>query len=263
MFGMGVALHFSDFVSIWQQRYLVVIGVLLQYVCMPLLAIIISYSFHLSRELTIGMIVVGSCPGGTASNVMAYLARANLALSVTLTLCSTLLAPLITPSIIYLVLSQKVEVPFFAMAESILRIVFCPLVAGLLVRHLFGRTSNTLLSYSPSVSIFSISAIIACVIALNRDLLLTFPLLIFFAVLLHNVFGLGVGYLVGKLLRSTPANRRTLALEVGMQNSGLGVSLANQFFSPVSALPGAIFSLLHNLTGTILAKWWSLRNSEK
>lgn len=262
MFCMGVTLSFSDFVKIWKQRHLVVVGILAQYICMPLLALIISYLFQLPPEITIGMVIVGACPGGTASNVMAYLAGANLALSVTMTLCSTLLAPLLTPAIIYLTLSQSVDISFIAMVQSVFWIVCFPLLDGLLLRHFFHDRFKALFDIFPSISILSISAVIACVVALNREMLLTFPLLIFAAVFFHNGLGMSIGYAIAKRLKCSDENARTLAFEIGMQNSGLGVSLATQFFSAASALPGAIFSLWHNISGIVVARLWRDRGMD-
>lgn len=150
MFGMGITLQFADFAKIWQYRGLVVVGIVLQYTCMPLCAIAISLILGLPRDLMIGMVVVGACPGGTASNVMAYLARANVALSVTLTLCSTMLAPLLTPIIVYLVLSEKVEIPFVAMVKSIFWIVIFPVLDGLVIRHFLYHRIQRIMPVFPS-----------------------------------------------------------------------------------------------------------------
>lgn len=263
MFGMGVTLKFSDFIEIWRHRGLVLAGVALQYTAMPLLAVIISLVLGLPKEAMIGMVIVGSCPGGTASNVLSYLARADVALSVTLTLCSTLLAPILTPFIIYLILSHKVEVSFLGMVQSIFWIVFFPLLAGLVLRHFFYNRIARLLSWFPTLSILMIGLVIGCVIALNSATLLTFPALTILAVILHNSLGLAVGYSAGRLFKTSSARTHTLAFEIGMQNSGLGVSLAAQFFTAAAALPGAIFSVIHNLTGVLLAKWWSIQAEKK
>lgn len=256
MFGMGVSLTFDDFKNIWKQKHLVLLGVLLQYIVMPTLAVFVSFVFQLPKEILIGMVLVGACPGGTASNVMAYLSKANLALSVTLTLLSTLLAPLLTPAIVYLILSHTVEISFFEMMKSVFWIVLFPLLDGLILRHFLYKYVKNYLAWFPSLSIICITLIIGCVTALNRQLLLTFPFLIILAVLMHNSLGLGIGYGVARLFKSSHANARTIAFEVGMQNSGLGVSLATQFFTVASALPGAIFSVMHNLTGVSLVNWW-------
>ncbi len=256
MFGMGVSLTFSDFKKLRTDKHLLLLGVSMQFIVMPLLAVLLSFTFRLSEEIFIGMVLVGACPGGTASNVMAYLSKANLVLSVTLTLLSTLLAPLITPAIVYFLLSKQVEISFFSMMKSVFWIVIFPLFDGLVLRHFLYKYVKKYLSYFPSVSIICIALIIGAVVALNRDLLLTFPVLILIAVILHNTLGMGIGYSVARLFKASKENARTLAFEVGMQNSGLGVSLATQFFTAASALPGAIFSIVHNISGVTLASKW-------
>ena len=263
MFGMGVSLTFSDFKKLKTDKHLLLLGVLMQFIVMPLLAVLLSFTFGLSEEIFIGMVLVGACPGGTASNVMAYLSKANLVLSVTLTLLSTLLAPLVTPAIVYLLLSQEVEISFFSMMKSVFWIVIFPLFDGLVLRHFLYKYVKKYLSYFPSVSIISIALIIGTVVALNRDLIMTFPILILFAVILHNTLGMGIGYSVARLFKASKENARTLAFEVGMQNSGLGVSLATQFFTAASALPGAIFSIVHNISGVILSSRWGKEESNK
>ena len=257
MFGMGVTLKFSDFLEVWERKGLVFLGVVMQYTIMPVFAVIISFLFHLPKELMIGMVIVGSCPGGTASNVIAYMARANVALSVTLTLFSTFLAPLLTPGIIYFILSKKVAISLLAMMKSVFWIVLFPLVDGLIIRHFFQKRLESFISIFPSISVLSIILIIACVVALNQRLLMDFPYLILLAVMLHNVSGLVLGYGFARFFRASKNDCRTLAIEIGMQNSGLGVSLATQFFSSASALAGAIFSVWHNISGIVLADYWS------
>lgn len=258
MFGMGITLNFSDFKGVWQHKRLVITGIIMQYTIMPILAVMIALALNLPRELMVGLIIVGACPSGTASNVMSYMGKANLALSVTLTLCTTLLAPLLTPAIIYLILSHKIAIPFWSMVSSVFWIVLFPLIDGLIIRHLLYRRIKNIIPVFPSISILCILVIIACVVGLNQKLLLTFPALIIFAVVLHNGFGLCLGYYIAKLLKAEEAEARTLAFEVGLQNSGLGVTLAAKFFTVAAALPSTIFSVWHNISGILLAKWWAL-----
>ncbi|NDV25764.1 bile acid:sodium symporter family protein [Desulfovibrio sp. JC010] len=253
MFGMGLTLEFSDFAAAIRNFRAVGLGVLLQYTVMPVLAVGLSALFGLPQEALIGMVVVGACPGGTASNVIAHLARANVALSVTMTLVSTCLAPVLTPLIIYLVLNQQIEIPFLPMVKSVFWIVIFPLVDGLVLRRLLKQRLDPLLHIFPSISIVVIAMLIACIIGLNRDMLASFPLLIFAAVALHNLGGLGAGYGAGRLSGFSHRDSLTLAIEVGMQNSGLGVALATKYFGIASALPGALFSLWHNISGILLA----------
>ena len=191
MFGMGLTLEFGDFREILRKWRLVGLGVILQYTVMPLLAVGISYTLGLPPEAAVGMVVVGACPGGTASNVIAYLARANVPLSVTLTLTSTCLAPVLTPAIVYLVLEKQVHIDFWSMVQSVFWIVVFPLVDGLILRRLLRRRLEPVLRVFPSVSILVIAMVIACIIGLNRQALLAFPLLVFLAVVLHNTLGAG------------------------------------------------------------------------
>ncbi len=243
MFGMGLTLDFRDFRDILRKWRLVGLGVLMQYVVMPILAVSISFVLGLPTEAVIGMVVVGACPGGTASNVIAYLARANVPLSVTLTLASTCLAPILTPAIIYLLLEKKVEMDFLSMVQSVFWIVVFPLMDGLILRRLFRKRLEPFLFYFPSLSIVVIALLIACIVGLNQSTLLMFPLLVLVAVVIHNGLGLLLGYAFARMFRSSKQDARTLAIEVGMQNSGLGVALAVKYFGAVSALPGALFSL--------------------
>ncbi|WP_419784837.1 bile acid:sodium symporter family protein [Pseudodesulfovibrio sp.] len=256
MFGMGLTLEFGDFRQILTRWPLVGLGVVLQYVVMPCLAVLISTVLGLPAEALIGMVVVGACPGGTASNVITYLARGNVPLSVTMTLASTCLAPILTPAIIYLVLKKEVSMDFASMVTSVFWIVVFPMADGLILRRLFRRRLDPVVRFFPSLSILVIALLIACIMGLNRATLLNFPLLVFFAVILHNGFGLTVGYGVARLLRCSRRDARTVAIEVGMQNSGLGVALAVKYFGVGSALPGALFSLWHNVTGVGLARRW-------
>ena len=257
MFGMGLTLQWEDFKRVWTLRKLVAAGLLAQYTLMPLLGLGIGTLLGLPNELLVGLLVVGSCPGGTASNVIAYLAGANVALSITLTLASTALAPLLTPLLIHTLAGEMVTVAPLAMMKSVFWIVVFPLVDGLLLRHLLKHRLRPLLSVFPSISIAAVSVVIGIVMALNHQAVLQFPLLVIAAVILHNLAGLGAGYGLGMLFQCSPEDRRTLAIEIGMQNSGLGASLATTFLTPLSALPSALFSLWHNLSGIGLVHWWS------
>ncbi|MGE4421025.1 MAG: bile acid:sodium symporter family protein [Pseudodesulfovibrio sp.] len=259
MFGMGLTLEFGDFMDILRKWPLVGLGVILQYAVMPLLAVGISYALGLPADITIGMIVVGACPGGTASNVIAYLAKANVPLSVTMTLASTCLAPLLTPAIIYLLLERQVEIDFWSMVTSVFWIVVFPLIDGLVLRRIFRRRLEPFLRWFPSLSIIVIALLIACIIGLNQATLLELPFLALLAVILHNTLGLAAGYGLARAARCNKRDARTLAIEVGMQNSGLGVALAVKHFGAASALPGALFSLWHNLSGVALARRWRSR----
>ncbi|WP_031482951.1 bile acid:sodium symporter family protein [Maridesulfovibrio frigidus] len=253
MFGMGLTLDFKDFAAAIKNYKAVSIGVALQYTVMPVLAVALSSLFGLPQEAVIGMVVVGACPGGTASNVIAHLAKANVALSVTMTLVSTCLAPILTPAIIFLLLNEQIDIPFLPMVKSVFWIVIFPLVDGLVLRRLFRKKLDPILHVFPSLSIMVIALLIACIIGLNQSMLATFPVLIFVAVALHNLGGLAAGYGMGRITGLSHKDSLTLSIEVGMQNSGLGVALATKYFGVASALPGALFSLWHNISGVVLA----------
>ena len=263
MFGMGMALDFRDFADIFPKWRLVGMGAILQFTAMPLIALLVNRVFNLPLEVAIGVGIVGACPGGTASNVITYLARGNVALSVVMTLVSTALAPLLTPAIIYLLFKTKVEIAYLSMTKSVFWIVVFPLLDGLVLRRLLRRHIETLLAVFPSISIVTISTVIACVVGLSQHTLLAFPLTLIGAVIVHNLSGFGLGYGMARLLGSSERDARTMSIEVGMQNSGLGVALANKFFSAAAALPGAIFSLEQNLAGITLVRVWNARDTQK
>jgi len=256
MFGMGLTLQVQDFVEVWARRRLVLLGVMAQYTVMPVIAVLASWVFGLEGALVVGMLIVGACPGGTASNVIVYLAKGNVALSVTMTLASTILAPILTPLIIYWGAGETVSVSLLAMMKSVFWIVVFPIVDGLVLRRFLQERTEPLLAVFPSISILAISFVIAIIVGLNQVAILALPIFVMAAVVVHNLGGLALGYALGRLSGCDEVDARTLAIEVGMQNSGLGVSLASSFFSSAAALPGALFSLWHNLSGIGLATYW-------
>lgn len=253
MFGMGLTLTLPDFTRILKRPWMVAIGVVLQYLIMPLTAWLIALALQLPAELAAGVILVGCAPGGTASNVVTYLSRGDTALSVTVTTCSTLLAPVLTPLLTLWLAGQFLEVPFASMMMSILQTVLLPVVAGLVVRLLLRTWVERAQPVLPWLSTIAIALIVAAVVAGSADKIVEAGLLVFLAVLLHNGFGLLLGYLAAWGLRMTQRERRAISIEVGMQNSGLAASLAAAHFSPLAALPAAVFSVWHNLSGAIFA----------
>lgn len=257
MFGMGLTLEFADFARVGRQWRTVGMGVGLQYLLMPLIAWTICLVLDLPPEAAVGVILVGCCPSGTASNVIAYFARADVPLSVVMTLASTLLAPLATPALVELLAGERVAVDFWAMVRSVFWIVVFPLLDGLILRHLLRERLKPLIRIFPSISVLTISAVIACVVALNQKTILEFPAMIMLAVILHNGLGYLCGFWGAKALGRETIAARTISIEVGMQNSGLAVALAGTFFGPAAALAGAIFSLWQNLTGVALARIWA------
>ncbi len=262
MFGMGLTLHLSDFGNVLQMPRLVMVGVTLQYTIMPLTAVALSHVMGLDPVLTAGMVLVGTCPGGTASNVICYLARGNVALSISLTAISTFLAVLLTPALTALLVSKHINVPASDMLVSIFFMVIIPVSLGVLLNHLAGKIIKPVTAVFPLVPVITILFIIAIIVALNAHLVGKIGFTVMTAVILHNSAGLVLGYYTSRLLGYSPTECRTLAIEVGMQNSGLAVALAIKYFTATAALPGAIFSIWHNLSGSLLAGIWSNRKNE-
>jgi len=263
MFGMGVTLSPQDFRRVASQPGRVGLGTTLQFLVMPLAALLTGWLLRLPPELVAGLVVVGACPGGTASNVICYLARADVALSISLTFVSTLLAVVLTPGLIWLYLGQSVPIPVASMLGSLVQLVLLPVVGGMLVNTFLRRPLQGILPIFPLLSVLAIGAVIGIVVGLNRGPLVESGPWVALAVIVHNLLGLGVGYGAAKLFRVPEAASRTIAIEVGMQNSGLGVALALQYFTPLTALPGALFSVWHNLSGSLLAGVWRRRGTEE
>lgn len=256
MFAMGLTLTISDFKAATKQPILIALVLAIQFFFMPFFAWIIATSLSLPTELFIGLLLVGSSAGGTASNVICFLAKGNVALSILMTLSSTLCATVFMPVLTYLYLNQSIPVPISAMMQSIMLMVFLPVLTGTLINTRFSSYLHSVQNLLPIISSLSIITIIAIIVALNHDnlLMISFPVIL--AVILHNLLGLTIGYQIPKLLRFDQRTCRTFAIEVGMQNSGLSVALAIKYFSITAALPGAIFSIWHNLSGSILASFW-------
>ena len=259
MFGMGMTLTPGNFIEVWRRPRVMGLGVALQYTLMPLLAWLVGSLYGLEPALLAGMVLVGASPGGTASNVVCYLAKGDLALSISLTTLSTLLAVLATPLLTWLYIGARVPVPVWDMLLSILKVVLLPVLGGVLVNIWVGRRLGPAKRVFPLLSVAAIVLIIAIVVALNRVRMLDLALGIMFCVVLHNALGLAGGYWIGRLFGYDHRISRTLAIEVGMQNSGLAVALAGKYLSTAAALPGALFSIWHNLSGAALAAWWSRR----
>lgn len=262
MFAMGLTLHAADLHRVFLRPQMIALGVALQYGVMPLAAFIIGKALSLPAELLAGLVLLGSCPGGTASNVMSYLARADVALSVSMTMASTLLAVVATPALTWLYVGQVVPVDVIGMLTSLLQIVVVPVVAGVLINHWFSRTLEPIKVILPVVAAAAILTIIAIVVALNHESLASTGPAIFAAVLLHNTTGLACGYWIPRAMGIDRVSCRTLAIEVGMQNSGLGVALAVQYFSALAALPNALASVWQNISGAALAGTWSTHQVE-
>lgn len=263
MFGMGMTLSLADFSELARRPKSVIIGVILQFTLMPSIAYVLVKIFQLPPEIALGVILVGSCPGGTASNVMTYLAKGNTALSVAITSVSTLLSPLLTPAIIYLLARELLTVSFFAMFKSIITIVILPIILGLIVKILLKQQVEKAIPMMPLVSVVAIVAIVAAVVAGSKEQIIETGLLIFVIVILHNGFGYLLGFLFAELFKQPYSNQKAISIEVGMQNSGLGATLATLHFSPIAAVPSAIFSFWHNISGPILATYWARKETAK
>lgn len=262
MFGMGMTLKPEDFKEIFRRPRDVLIGLTAQFTIMPLLAYGLAKIFQLPAELAAGVILVGTCPGGTASNVMTYLARGDLALSISMTMAATLLAPIVTPLLTWVLAGAWVDVSFAAMMLSIVQVVIAPIVAGLIVNQLFSLTVKRVEKILPLVSIVAILLILGGVVSVNSARILETGLLLMAVVVLHNLGGFGLGYVAAKIFRMNIAKAKAVAIEVGMQNSGLAVSLAMAHFGAIAAIPGALFSVWHNISGSIMANYLS-RQSNK
>jgi bile acid:Na+ symporter, BASS family len=259
MFSMGLTLSIADFKRALAMPKLILSGLLLQYTVMPLAALLITGLLNLDPALSVGMILVGTCPGGTASNVITYLAKGNVALSISLTSISTLLAIILTPALTLLIADAAIDVPAAKMLSTILAIVIFPVGLGLILRHYYAYRIQTIEHYLPLVAVCAIVLIIAIITALNVSQLAQLGSSILLAVVLHNAIGLFAGYSGARLLGYRAKECRTLAIEVGMQNSGLAVALAIKHFSVAAALPGAVFSIWHNISGSVVAFFWSKR----
>ena len=262
MFGMGMTLTVADFKTVFKRPWEVLIGVFAQFLIMPLVAWGLVRIFALPPELAIGVILVGTCPGGTASNVISYLAKGDVALSVSMTMATTLLAPIVTPALTWFLAGAWIHVSFLSMMISIVQMVLVPVMLGLGVHHFFARGVERVLPAMPVVSVVTIVILVGCVVSLSASRLFDVGRLMAAIVILHNGFGLALGYLMAKLFRLDSRKSRTVAIEVGMQNSGMAASLAVMYFNPAAAIPGAIFSVWHNISGSLIANYFSRRDEK-
>ncbi|MBQ7221121.1 MAG: bile acid:sodium symporter family protein [Synergistaceae bacterium] len=255
MFGMGLTLDFNDFALVFTQPQYIFLGCLAQFTIMPALAYGLSIAFGLDNALMAGVILVGTCPGGTSSNVITYLSHGDVALSVGMTSVNTFLAPLMTPAITHMLLMKTVNVDMVAMFISIVQVVIVPIMLGFVINKLFAEVTRTLVDVLPAVSVTAICLIVACVVSHNSERILATGGLVFIVVFLHNMLGYLCGFVLGKILRLDTPKTKALSIEVGMQNSGLATSLAGSAFPDLAmaTVPGAIFSVWHNISGALLA----------
>lgn len=256
MFGMGLTLSFSDFKVVFQRPMSVVVGCLAQFIIMPSVAWLLVKLFNLPSDLALGVILVGCCPGGTASNVIAYLAKGDVPLSVGMTACSTLLAPLLTPLLVWLLAGTMVDVDTVGMLLSILYVVILPIVIGLTIQRALPELTGRVVQYLPAFSSLMISFVVALIISHTAANLLAGGMIVILVVMLHNLLGLSIGYGVAALSGVNFPQKVAISIEVGMQNSGLASSLASMHFAafPMATIAGAIFSVWHNISGALAAK---------
>ena len=264
MFGMGLTLSPKDFKVVMTRPKDIFLGCLAQFTVMPLLAFLLTWAFSLPKELALGVILVGCCPGGTASNVITYLAKGDLALSVGMTATSTLLAPLLTPLMVLLLAGTMVDVDTIGMLLSILYVVIAPIIVGLLCQRFLPELTKKTVPYLPAFSSLMIALVVVIVVSHTADKLLAGGLIVILVVMLHNLLGLGTGFLIGKLLRLPRPKCVAISIEVGMQNSGLASSLAVLHFAayPLATIPGAIFSVWHNISGALAARFYTTRGPQ-
>ena len=263
IFGMGLTLNLKDFKIVFSRPKDVLVGCLAQFTIMPLLAWGLAKAFQLDEALALGVVLVGCCPGGTASNVITYLAKGDLALSVGMTGVSTLLAPLLTPLLTWVLAGKSVHVDVAGMLLSILWVVILPITIGLIVKWIWPKFTEKAVDYLPAISSITIAVTVAIVIAASASKLLAGGWIIVIVVILHNICGLGLGYLIGRVLGMSETKKRAISIEVGMQNSGLASSLATLHFAayPMATIPGAIFSVWHNISGAIVARLYTRQQS--
>ena len=255
MFGMGTSIDTRDFKKIIKNPKEVLIGSLAQFTIMPLLAWLLAITFHVNKDIALGIILVGSCPGGTASNVITHIAGGDVSMSVSMTILSTLLAPIVTPALVYLLAGRWVDVSIIAMFISVVKVILLPILAGILVQKISPQTVEKSKDMFPLISSAAIILIIAGIIGANSEKIAQSGLIVLVIVAIHNALGLLGGLLVAKLAKMDYDKATALAIEVGMQNSGLAIQLASVNFAlnPLATLPGAIFSIWHNIAGSIFA----------
>ena len=256
MFGMGLTLKASDFKPVLLHPKEIILGEIAQFVLMPAIAWLLCHFMDLPSELALGVILVGCCPGGTASNVICYLAKGDIPLSVAMTGVSTMLAPVITPSLVFLLAGEAVNIDISGMFLSIIQVIIIPIASGVCVSHYLQNIRTSVEPYLPMVSTLSIAAIIGIIVSHNSTGIIQCSLTVAVVVVLHNTLGLLAGYSAALLCRIERPKRTAIAIEVGMQNSGLATSLAAMHFAmfPMATVPGALFSVWHNVSGSIAAQ---------
>lgn len=253
MFGMGLTLTLPDFKEIARRPWPILLGVIAQFVIMPLGAVLVARMLGLNEALAVGLLMLGSVPGGTSSNVITYLAKGDVALSVAMTSMSTLISPIVTPMLMLFLADTRTDVDGLGMAISLVQTVLLPVIGGLAIRYFADKWINLITPILPWISILGIGGVVFPAVATNAERLAAVGLIVFVAVLLHNVFGYVLGYFAGRIFRLPESANRTMAVEIGTQSAGLASGMSAKFFSPEAALPGAVAAVLHNITGAVYA----------
>lgn len=264
MLGMGLTLSFQDFRDVLKMPRAVAAGFVAQFTIMPFLGWSIAHLLHLPTPFAVGLILVSCCPGGTASNIVTFLARANVALSVLMTMCSTFGAILLTPLLTHALAGSLVPVDAWKLFLDTVKVILLPVSAGILINQYASRSVQRILPYCPLVAVLFVALICASIIGQSATAIRHSGSRLLAAVVLLHVGGFGLGYGFARLLGYDALIRRTLSIEVGMQNSGLGVVLArNNFTDPLTPVPCAISSVFHSVIGSLLAGLWRLRPPRK
>ncbi len=257
MFGIGCLLSGKDFIPIIEKPKLIFLGTAAQFVIMPILAFMIIKIFGLPPAIAVGLILAAAVPDAMAAGVMSYLAEADVALSVALTTATTIISPVVTPALTYFLGQQYIQIQLLTMVKSIMLMVILPLLLGLLVQHKFHKFISNIKPVFPALSTLFIAFICGLVVALNKNALGKATVMVFVAVISLNILGLFFGYLAGKLFQFNIAQRRTLAINVGMQNAGMGAVLAIKHISNEAAIPNALFATWCIVSAAILAGIWN------
>ena len=252
MFGIGATLKTHELKKTYEFRWTIVVAITVKYIIMPLSAYCIGLLLKLPLLEILGLVIIGASPGGTAANVMAYLAKANTVLTVVLTFATTIIAPLVTPAIVYLLMNQHIGIPFGGMAKSLLLIIALPIIAGMLIKKSFEKKVDQIAPIFPTISIISIALAIACIVSLSRPKILSFPLMAIIAVTLLNLIGYLTGFITSVILGNKTPEKKSLCFEFGMFDTGLALVIAATFFGPLAALPAALLSFIQNLTASVL-----------
>lgn len=263
MFGMGMSLTLEDFRNVFRQPKSVAIGTLLQFTIMPAMAFVLITLFRLPPEIAIGVVLVGCCPGGTASNVISYIAHADVALSVSMTMVNTLLAPIVTPFLVWLIAGTWVNISFFAMMMSIVQMVLLPLILGVALNYFFPKQVAHVIKVMPMLSALVVILTVGCVVSLSGRAIVDNGLIILTVVILHNLAGMLLGDFFAKRFGLNKAQTRAMTIEVGMQNSGLASTLALMYFTAAGGIAGAIFSVWHNVSGSLFASYCVGKDEEE